>query len=144
MFYFFLFFHPLIIYFQDRQRSSQTRGQQRERIKRGKEITERQEIKGNEETNRRRKDNDKNNLLHDIHKSVQPPTYSGGVNLKLEAHLSFLGTVENLFEREFLEKEKVKAVSFLLRERAHLWWTYVKTNEEVANKGLGEITPLSS
>ena len=40
----------------------------------------------------------KNTLLHDIRKSVQPPTFLGGANTKPEAVLSFLGTVENLFE----------------------------------------------
>ena len=61
----------------------------------------------------------RNTLLHDIRKSVQPPTFSGGANVKPETVLSFLSTVENLFEGELSDKEKVKAVSFLLRERAH-------------------------
>ena len=66
---------------------------------------------------------------------MQPPTFSGGANVKPETVLSFLGTVENLFEGELSDKEKVRAVSFLLRERAHLWWTRVKTDREEANKG---------
>ena len=77
----------------------------------------------------------RNSLLQDIRKNVQPPTFSGGANVKPETVLSFLGTVENLFEDELSDKEKVRAVSFLLRERAHLWWTRVKTDREEANKG---------
>ena len=77
----------------------------------------------------------RNYLLHDIRKNVQPPTYSGGANVRPETVLSFLGTVENLFEGELSDKEKVRAVSFLLRERAHLWWTRVKTDREEAIKG---------
>ena len=51
---------------------------------------------------------------------MQPPTFSGGVNLKLEATLSFLRMVENLFEGELSEKVKVRAISFSLRERGGL------------------------
>jgi hypothetical protein len=76
----------------------------------------------------------KNTFLYDIRKSVQPPTFSGGANTKPETVLSFLGTVEDLFEGELTDKEKVRAVSFLLREQAHLWWTRVKTDREEANK----------
>ena len=46
---------------------------------------------------------------------------------------SFLGTVENMFDEEFLEKEKVRAISFVLRDRAHLWWIRVKTDKEENN-----------
>ena len=53
-----------------------------------------------------------NTLLHDIRKSVQPPTFLGGANIKPEAVVSFLRTVENLFEGELSDKEKVKAVFF--------------------------------
>jgi hypothetical protein len=56
----------------------------------------------------------KNTLLFDIRKSVQPPTFLGGANTKPEAILSFLGTVENLFDGELSDKEKVRAVSFFV------------------------------
>ena len=80
-----------------------------------------QETEGREENKKRKKDIGKNNILHDICKSVQSPIFSGGVNLKPKAILSFLGMVKNLFERELLEKDKVRAISFLLRERANFW-----------------------
>ena len=41
---------------------------------------------------------------------MQPPTFFGGVNLKLDIVLLFLGMVENLFEGEFSEKEKARAL----------------------------------
>ena len=70
--------------------------------------------------------------MHDIHKRVQPPTFSGGVNLKLEATLSFLRMVENLFEGELSEKVKVRAIFFFV-ERTR--WTRVKVDREETNKG---------
>ena len=72
--------------------------------------------------------------MQDIRKSVQPPTFLGGANIKLEAVLSFSRTVENLFEGELSDKEKVRAIFFMLRERAHLWWTRIKIDREEANK----------
>ena len=57
----------------------------------------------------------KNTLLHNIHKSVQPPTFSGGANIKPAAVLSFLGTVKNLFEEELSDKEKLRAFFFFER-----------------------------
>ena len=92
-------------------------------------------MEGHEENKKRKIHTCKNNLLHEICKSVQPPTFFGGVNLKPEAILSFLGTVENLFDGELSEKDKVRTVSFLLREQAHLWRTHIKANREEANKG---------
>ena len=66
---------------------------------------------------------------------MQPPTFLGGANIKPEVILSFLGTVENLFEGELSDKEKVRAILFfLLREQAHLWCTHVKIDKEEANK----------
>ena len=76
----------------------------------------------------------KNTLLHDIHKSVQPPIFSGGANIKPEAILSFLRMVEKLFKGELSDKDKVRAVSFLLTGWAHFWWTHVKTDREEVNK----------
>ena len=69
---------------------------------------------------------------------MQPPTFSGGTNLKPEAILSFLGMVENLFKGELLEKDKTRDVYFLLREQAHLWWICIKADKKKANKGLVE------
>jgi hypothetical protein len=43
--------------------------------------------------------------------------------------------VENLFDGELLEKEKILVVSFLLITQAHLWSTCVKTNKEDVDKG---------
>ena len=54
----------------------------------------------------------KNTLLHDICKSVQPPTFTSGANIKHEAFLSFLGTEQNLFEGELSDKEKVRAIFY--------------------------------
>jgi hypothetical protein len=50
--------------------------------------------------------------LHNIRKSIQP-TLCGGVYLKLEVVLSFLGTMKNLFEEELLEKENLGAIFIL-------------------------------
>ena len=58
----------------------------------------------------------KNTFLHDICKSVQPPTFLGGANIKPEVVLSFLGSVgKNLFEGELSDKEKVRAIPFVER-----------------------------
>ena len=54
----------------------------------------------------RKKITGKNNLLHNIRKSVQPPTFYGGVNLKPKAILSLLEMVKILFKRGFREKKR--------------------------------------
>ena len=66
---------------------------------------------------------------------MQPLTFSGGVNLKLEAILLFLGTVENFYEGELSEKDKGRTIFLLLRERAYLWWARVKADRKEANNG---------
>ena len=43
--------------------------------------------------------------------------------------------VENLFKGELSKNDKVRAISFLLRKRTHLWWTRVNTDREEATKG---------
>lgn len=55
-----------------------------------------------------------------MYKNVQPLSFFGGVNLKLEAILSFLGMIENLFKEELSEKVKVRAIFFAERIRPSL------------------------
>lgn len=91
-------------------------GNKEKRIKRTKDFKEIQEIEGHEENKNKNKEKGKNNILHDIRKSLQPHIFSGGVNIEPEAILSFLGMVENLSEGELSKKEKVKAIPFLLKK----------------------------
>lgn len=59
---------------------------------------------------------------------MQPPNFSGGINFKPNIVLPFLEMMEKLFDAKLPMKENVRACSLLLRERAHLWWTGVKTD----------------
>jgi hypothetical protein len=85
-----------------------------------KSRTRERERDDNKDKNRERgEDEDYNNFLHDIHKSVQPPKFSGGISFKPNIVFSFLDMLEKCFDGELPKKEKVRAFSLLLRERAH-------------------------
>lgn len=59
-----------------------------------------------------------NNLLDNVHKSVRPPTFYGGLNLKPKLILSLLGIMKSMFNEEFVKKEKLKA-NFVFAERTN-------------------------
>ena len=61
-------------------------------------------LKKKEENKERKENKDKNNFLHNIYKSMQPLTFSGGINLKPKTSLSILGMVEKLFDIELSKK----------------------------------------
>jgi hypothetical protein len=71
--------------------------------------------------------------MSDVKNLAYRPSF-GGCNVKPEEVISFVSIVEDLFTNRYTEKDKIKAVVVLLKDKARVWFDTLKRDRE--NRGL--------
>jgi hypothetical protein len=67
--------------------------------------------------------------MSDIKNLAYRPSF-GGRNVKPEEVISFVSIVEDLFTSRYTEKDKIKAVVVLLKNKARVWFDMLKRDHE--------------